>query len=70
MSAKVSTATPARPTSPCDHSWSESRPMRVGMSKAVDNPVPPARSRAWNRVLVSVAVPNPANMRMVQSLLR
>ena len=68
MSARVSTATPARPTSPTDHSWSESRPMSVGMSNAVDNPVPPARSRAWNRSLVSVAVPNPANMRMVHNL--
>ena len=42
--------------------------MRVGMSNAVDNPVPPARSRAWNRVLVSAGVPNPANMRMVHNL--
>ena len=40
ISASVSTATPARPTSPSDHSLSESRPMRVGISKAVDSPVP------------------------------
>ena len=65
-SSTVSTATPARPTSPRAHSWSESRPIRVGMSKAVDSPVPPDRRSSRNRALVSSAVPNPANMRMVQ----
>ena len=40
--------------------------MRVGMSKAVDRPVPPARRSSLKRRLVSSAVPNPANMRMVQ----
>ena len=65
-SSTVSTATPARPTSPMAHSWSESRPIRVGMSKAVDSPVPPDRRSSRNRALVSSAVPNPANMRMVQ----
>ncbi len=67
MSATVSTATPARPTSPTDHSSSESRPISVGMSNAVDSPVPPERSRSWNRALVSSAVPKPANMRMVHN---
>ena len=38
MSTRVSTATPARPTSPRASGWSESRPIRVGMSKAVDRP--------------------------------
>jgi len=66
MSSTVSTATPALPTSPNAHSWSESRPMRVGMSKAVDRPVPPERSNSWKRALVSPAVPKPANIRMVQ----
>ena len=71
MSAKVSTATPARPTSPADHtSSSESRPIRVGMSNAVDRPVPPWRRMSLNRPLVSTAVPNPANIRIVHSRLR
>jgi hypothetical protein len=65
MSASVSTATPARPTSPRDHSLSESRPMSVGMSNAVDRPVPPLRRISLNRTLVSSAVPNPANIRIV-----
>ena len=67
MSASVSMATPALPTSPWAHELSESRPIRVGMSKAVDRPVPPFRRISLNRVLVSSAVPKPANMRMVQS---
>ena len=66
MSARVSTATPARPTSPSAHALSESRPISVGMSNAVDRPVPPWRSSSWKRPLVSSAVPKPANMRMVQ----
>ena len=71
MSASVSIATPARPTSPTDHtSSSESRPIRVGMSNAVDRPVPPWRRMSLNRPLVSTAVPKPANMRMVHSRLR
>ena len=71
MSARVSTATPARPTSPADHtSSSESRPISVGMSKAVDRPVPPLRRISLNRPLVSTAVPKPANIRMVHSRLR
>ena len=71
MSASESTATPARPTSPADHtSSSESRPIRVGMSKAVDRPVPPWRRMSLNRPLVSTAVPNPANIRIVHRRLR
>ncbi len=69
-SAKVSIATPQRPTSPSDIGSSESRPSRVGMSKAVERPVPPERMISRNRSLVSRAVPKPANMRMVQSLER
>jgi len=68
MSARVSTATPALPTSPSASGSSESRPMRVGRSNAVESPVPPPRSSSLNRVFVSSAVPKPANMRMVQSL--
>ena len=71
MSASVSMATPARPTSPVDQtSSSESRPINVGMSNAVDSPVPPWRRMSLNRPLVSTAVPNPANIRMVHSRLR
>ena len=67
MSARVSTATPARPTSPLAKGSSESRPSRVGMSKAVERPSPPERSSSLKRPLVSSAVPKPANWRMVHS---
>ena len=40
-SARVSTATPHRPTSPSRQGSSESRPIRVGRSKATDSPSPP-----------------------------
>ena len=70
MSAKVSMATPALPTSPAARGSSESRPIRVGRSKAVDSPVPPPRSSSLKRVLVSSAVPKPANIRMVHSFER
>ena len=45
MSSSVSTATPSRPTSPSERGWSESCPMRVGMSNAVHSPVCPWSSR-------------------------
>ena len=67
MSASVSTATPARPTSPLAKGSSESRPSKVGMSKAVDKPSPPERSSSLKRLFVSAAVPKPANWRMVHS---
>ena len=69
-SARESMATPQRPTSPIDMGSSESRPSNVGMSKAVDSPVPPERMISRKRSLVSTAVPKPANMRIVQSLVR
>src|SRR4051812_12260794 len=67
MSANVSMATPARPTSPNAIGSSESQPNRVGMSNAVDNPVPPDRNSSLNLALVSSAVPNPANWRIVHN---
>ena len=67
MSTSVSTATPARPTSPRERRWSESRPIRVGMSNAVERPVPPALRISLKRALVSSAVPKPANIRIVHS---
>ena len=67
MSACVSTATPARPTSPLASGSSESRPSSVGMSNAVDRPLPPERSSSLKRRLVSSAVPKPANWRIVHS---
>ncbi len=70
MSARVSTATPQRPTSPSDSGSSESRPMRVGRSKATDRPFPPVRSSSRKRAFVSSAVPKPANMRIVHSFER
>jgi hypothetical protein len=68
MSASVSTATPHRPTSPSAIGSSESRPNSVGMSNAVDRPSPPARMISLKRQLVSSAVPNPANIRIVHNL--
>jgi hypothetical protein len=65
MSASESIATPHLPTSPSDIGSSESRPSKVGMSNAVDSPSPPERMISLNRALVSSAVPNPANMRIV-----
>jgi hypothetical protein len=44
MSTAESMATPQWPTSPSDWGSSESRPISVGMSKATDNPPPPAES--------------------------
>ena len=41
MSAAESMATPQWPTSPSDLRSSESRPIRVGMSKATLSPPPP-----------------------------
>ena len=41
MSAAESMATPQWPTSPSDFGSSESRPIRVGMSKATLSPPPP-----------------------------
>ena len=42
MSAAESIATPQCPTSPSERGSSESRPIRVGMSKATESPPPPA----------------------------
>ena len=42
-SATLSIATPQCPTSPSARGSSESRPIRVGMSKATDSPPPPSR---------------------------
>ena len=44
--------------------------MRVGMSKAVDRPVPPLSSSWWKRALVSAAEPKPANIRIVHGFSR
>ena len=67
MSARLSIATPHRPTSPSDIGSSESIPNSVGMSNAVDSPSPPALMISLNRQFVSSAVPNPANMRIVHN---
>jgi hypothetical protein len=68
MSARLSIATPQRPTSPSAIGSSESRPSRVGMSNAVDKPSPPVLMISLKRQFVSSAVPKPANIRIVQSL--
>ena len=67
MSARVSIATPQRPTSPSDIGSSESRPSSVGMSNAVESPSPPDFRISLKRQFVSSAVPKPANMRIVHS---
>ena len=65
MSAAESMATPQCPTSPRASASSESRPISVGMSKATDNPPPPAARMSRKRPLVCSALPKPANCRMV-----
>jgi hypothetical protein len=70
MSARLEIATPVFPTSPSDRGWSESYPMSVGKSNAVESPVWPWASRNLNRSFVSRALPNPANWRFVHSLPR
>jgi hypothetical protein len=70
MSAKEVMLTPHFPTSPSDSSWSGSRPISVGRSKATLRPVPPASSSVLQRSLVCSGVPNPANCRIVHSLPR
>ena len=45
MSSSVSIATPSRPTSPSERAASESWPIRLGMSNAVESPVWPWSSR-------------------------
>src|SRR5712691_11705408 len=67
MSSTVSIATPTRPTSPRARGLSESWPICVGRSNAVERPVCPEASRYRKRRLVSSAVPNPAYWRIVQS---
>ena len=67
MSSTVSMATPALPTSPRAKGSSESRPSSVGISKAVDSPVPPLARSWWNRAFVSLADPKPANWRIVHN---
>jgi len=69
-SARVSTATPHRPTSPRARGSSESQPMSVGRSKATDSPSPPAARSSRKRALVSSGPPKPANMRIVHNLVR
>ena len=71
MSSMVLMATPQRPTSPAESASSESRPMSVGRSNAVERPVLALvplvfSSRYLKRRLVSSAEPKPANWRMVQ----
>jgi hypothetical protein len=67
MSRKESMATPAFPTSPEAMSSSESYPIWVGRSNAIERPVCPSSSRYWKRSFVSTDVPIPAYWRIVQS---
>ena len=53
MSSSESMATPTRPTSPSARGSSESWPICVGRSNAVNNPVCPCASRNRKRSLVS-----------------
>ena len=66
MSASESIATPTWPTSPAARSSSESRPIWVGRSKAVERPGWPCESRNLKRSFVASGVPKPAYWRIVQ----
>ena len=65
MSARESIATPTWPTSPAARSSSESRPIWVGRSNAVDSPGCPCESRNLKRSFVASGVPKPAYWRIV-----
>ena len=65
MSARESIATPTWPTSPAARSSSESSPIWVGRSNAVDRPGWPWPSRNLKRSFVASGVPNPAYWRIV-----
>src|SRR5260221_10216628 len=69
-SAKESTATPSRPTSPRALGSSESMPIKVGKSKAVESPVCPCSKRYLKRSFVSLGLLCPANWRMVHGVVR
>ena len=64
MSASESMATPTRPTSPSARGSSESRPIWVGRSNAVESAACPWSIRNRKRRLVSSAVPKPAYWRI------
>ena len=66
MSSIVAIATPAFPTSPRASGSSESYPICVGKSNAIERPVCPCSSRYRYRRLDSRADPNPAYWRIVQ----
>ena len=65
MSSSESIATPTLPTSPLAIGWSESYPICVGRSNAMDSPVCPLSSRNRYRWFDSAAVPKPAYWRIV-----
>ncbi len=64
MSSTVSIATPTRPTSPSARGSSESSPIWVGRSNAVESAAWPWPIRKRKRRLVSSGVPNPAYWRI------
>ena len=66
MSATESMATPTRPTSPAARGSSESRPICVGKSNAVDSAGWPCSIRKRKRRFVSAGVPKPAYWRIDQ----
>jgi hypothetical protein len=65
MSARESIATPTFPTSAAAIGWSESRPICVGRSNAIDKPVCPWSRRYRNRLFDSSAPAYPAYCRIV-----
>ena len=66
MSSTESMATPTRPTSPRARGSSESSPIWVGRSNAVESAAWPCPIKNRNRRLVSSGVPNPAYWRIDQ----
>ena len=69
-SSSVSIATPSLPTSPNERSSSESCPINEGMSNAVAQYRSAVIEQVPEALLVSAAVPNPANWRIVHNLPR
>ena len=65
MSARLSMATPTRPTSPAARGSSLSMPICVGRSMATENPVTPASSRRRKRSFDWRGVPKPAYWPMI-----
>ena len=68
ISSSIDIGTPTLPTSPLAIAWSESYPICVGKSKAIDSPITPFSSNFRKRWFDSSLEVKPAYWRMVQDL--